>query len=182
MSVTPGAATSTSSASSSASTLGSSDGAPGGDTVDTASGQQPGATADTSNAAAPAADACSLLTPGDIATATGTAFGDPQAETPQQTQYGAYTACTWLDAESPLTSVRVTVWDRAEAFDDAKTQVGDAVDATGIGDRGFTSGLAAVYAVANGHTVFVQYSNFDNDDETNLPISEALAKVAVGNL
>ncbi len=123
-----------------------------------------------------------MLTPADIQAATGTAFGDPHAETPQQTQYGAYTACTWLQSESPLTTVRVTVWDVAEAFDDAKTQVGDAVDAKGIGERSFTSDLAAVYAVAGGHTLFVQYSNFDNADATNLPISEALARVAAGNL
>jgi hypothetical protein len=139
-------------------------------------------TAPATGSGSPAADACSLLTPADIEAATGTAFGDPKAETPQQTQYGAYTACTWLEDESPLTTVQVTVWDQAKAFDDAKIQVGDGVDASGIGSRSFTSTLAAVYAVADGHTLFVQYSDFDNDDETNLPISEALAKVAAGNL
>jgi hypothetical protein len=132
--------------------------------------------------ALPAADACSLLTPEDIVAATGVAFGNPRAETPQQTQYGSYTACTWIARDSPLTTVRVTVWDGERAYDDAKTQLGDAQDLGEVGDRAFTSSLAAVYAVANGHTLFVQYSDFDSTDENNLPISIGLAEVAVTNL
>jgi hypothetical protein len=163
-----GAATSTSSPTSAT---------PGADSADA----QPGDSAP-AGAGSPAADACSLITPTDIRNATGTDFGNPQAETPQQTQYGTYTACTWLQAGSPLTSVRVTVWDDDKAYDDARRQLGDTNDLGEIGDRAFAATLASVYAAVNGHALFVQYSNFDNDDATNLPISVELAEVAATNL
>ncbi|MEO5899399.1 MAG: DUF3558 family protein [Ilumatobacteraceae bacterium] len=139
-------------------------------------------TAPASGAASPAADACSLLTPTDIQNATGVAFGNPLAETPQQTQYGSYTACTWLQADAPLTTVRVTVWDDDAAYADAKQQLGETNDLGEIGDGAFSGTLAAVYAAVNGHTLFVQYSNFGNDDATNLPVSVELAEVAATNL
>lgn len=128
--------------------------------------------------------ACSLLTPDEMAFTAGQAavFGEGKADEPQETPYGAHTACTWTATKGGDITVRVSVWDGSTAFDDARTQVGVAGEVDGVGDRAFSSTLASIYAVAGGHTVFVQFQDLDRDDAANLVATTSLAQLAAGRL
>jgi hypothetical protein len=128
--------------------------------------------------------ACSLLTVDEVSfvAGQGLTFADGVAEEAQETSYGAHTACTWTVKNDPGTTVRVSVWDDDSAFDDAKAQLGSTGDVAGVGDRAFSATLASIYAVRDGHTLFVQYADLDQDDAANLAISTTLAQLAVGRL
>jgi len=132
----------------------------------------------------PAPEACALFTPDEASfvVGAGTVFKAGVADAPQDTPYGTHTACTWTAERDSGTTIRVSVWDDATAFDDAKAQVGVTGDVAGIGDRAFAATLASIYAVARGHTVFVQYSNLDQDDAANLPVTTNLATLAASRL
>ena len=131
-----------------------------------------------------APEACALFTPDEagFVVGAGTVFKPGVADAPQDTPYGTHTGCTWTAARDSGTTIRVSVWDDATAFDDAKAQVGVTADVAGIGDRAFATTLASIYAVADGHTVFVQYSNLDQDDAANLPVTTNLATLAASRL
>ncbi len=144
-----------------------------------------GSSAATTTTVVPTApEACSVLTPDEISYAAGqgTRFGEGRPDTPQATPYGDHTACTWTSTDGPDATVRVSVWDEPTAFDDARTQVGSTGDVTGIGDRAFASTLASIYAVADGHTIFVQFQDLDRDDAANLAVTTVVAPLAVARM
>jgi len=131
-----------------------------------------------------APEACALFTTDEagFVVGAGTVFKPGVADAPQDTPYGTHTGCTWTAERDSGTTIRVSVWDDDTAFDDAKAQVGVTADVAGIGDRAFATTLASIYAVANGHTVFVQYANLDQDDAANLPVTTNLATLAASRL
>ena len=71
--------------------------------------------------------------------------------------------------------MRVSVWDDPTAFDDAQQQLGSTGEITGVGDRAFSSTLSSIYAVADGHTLFIQFADLDRDDAGNLAVTTAIA-------
>jgi hypothetical protein len=139
-------------------------------------------TTTTVDPSAPAA--CSLLTVDELGftAGDGTTFAEGRADEAQETAYGAHTACTWTSSEGTDATVRVSIWDQPTAFDDARAQVGAAGELDGLGDRAFSSTLASVYAVAGGHTVFVQFQDLDRDDATNLAATTGLAQLVASRL
>ncbi|MFT3853297.1 MAG: hypothetical protein QM733_11240 [Ilumatobacteraceae bacterium] len=128
--------------------------------------------------------ACSLLTPEEMAFVAGKAavLGEGKADEPQETPYGAHTACTWTATKGGDITVRVSVWDDSAAYDDARTQVGVAGEVDGVGERAFSSTLSSIYAVAGGHTFFVQFQDLDRDDAANLAATTSLAQLAAQRL
>ena len=145
-------------------------------------GSEPQRTTTTVDPGAPAA--CSLLTSAEIAFAAGggATFAEGKADEPQETPYGAHTACTWTSNGNVDATVRVSVWDDPTAFDDAQQQLGSTGEITGVGDRAFSSTLSSIYAVADGHTLFIQFADLDRDDAANLAVTTAIAPLAVSRL
>ena len=78
--------------------------------------------------------------------------------------------------------MRLSIWDDATAYDAARAQVGVSGELTGIGDQAFSSTLASIYAVAGGHTVFVQFQDLGRDDAANLVVTTALAQLVTSRL
>lgn len=128
--------------------------------------------------------ACTLLTVDELrfVAGEGVQFDDGKASEAQETPYGAHTACTWSATKGGDITVRVSVWDDASALDAARTQVGVVGELSGIGQQAFSSTLASIYAVADDHTVFVQFQDLDRDDADNLTGSTTLAQIAAGRL
>lgn len=127
--------------------------------------------------------ACTVLTLDELGfvSGSGRVFGAGVASEPQETPYGAHTACTWTTTKGGDATVRVSVWDEASAFDDARVQVGATGDVA-VGDRAFSSTLSSIYAVAGGHTLFVQFEDLGTDPAELLAIATTLAQLAVGRL
>ncbi len=90
--------------------------------------------------------------------------------------------CAWNETAHPLNTVRVSVWDQPSAFDDARKTASTVQEFQGIGEKSFTASFASIFAVAGGHTLFVQYYSPDGEDADHLPISTALAKSAAARL
>lgn len=84
-------------------------------------------------------DACTIVTPADVATATGAAGAEPGTleETPTALSPGR-TECTY-EGEFGRVIVELTPEDGANLFDAARRSYDDAVDLPGIGDGAFVS-------------------------------------------
>ena len=74
------------------------------------------------------------------------------------------------------------MWDEATAFDDARVQVGADGDVADVGEQAFASTLSSIYAVAGGHTVFVQFQDLRLDPAANLAMSTMLAQLVADRL
>lgn len=129
-----------------------------------------------------AAGACELLTTDEVTKAVGATFEAGRIESTQDTPYGKYTVCVWTEKGHALNAVRVSTWEKPGAYDSAKNFDKDAKESTGIGEKSFVGSFASVYAVVDGHTLFVQYYSPDGTDEAHLPISTSLAKTASARL